>query len=405
MSLKGNRKFKIVFMLGTFTNIGDSLFFIITMWYMANQSEFALVAGVAGFLFTLPEALLIFTGPLIDRTNPKRILFLAAFFQLVVHSSLIFLFVTGLDSPLNLLPLIFVSACCSAITYPVEETVLPKIVEEKDLIRANSLFSIAYKLSDSLFDSVAGILLIIGSVTLLYGINLVIFLIPFLLLRLFRFFYKTEEGSFEVESYKKDLKKGVSFVMGSTLKWILFPLAIVNFFTAMNLVALPFFSNQLAASPSTYGFLLSASGLGSMVGALLIATGAEKVKPGVALTLGLFFHGVLWLFVVFSPNVLVACCFIFLANLCMGAYNVVYASLFQSITPKHLLGRVNTAVDSVITVAMPFGALTAGLIMEWVPVRYVMVCFSIMLVITSILYRRKKSIFGLNPVGELNQTI
>ncbi|MCA0969260.1 MFS transporter [Halobacillus litoralis] len=387
MSLKQNRSFKIIFLMGAFTNIGDSLFFIISMWYVANSTDVAIYAGMAGFLFTLPEALLIFTGPFIDKVHPKRILAAAAFGQLVAIGAITLLFLTGQMEVLYLLPLLFLSACCSAITYPVEETVLPQIVKKEELVRANSWFSVAYKLSDSLFDSIAGLMLVAVSVSFLYQLNFVIFLLPLILLKFFTFPRQADEVEpFRLKEYRNELKDGFRFVMNSKLKWMVAPLAVLNFFTALTIVALPYFSNELSASPSTYGFLLGAAGIGSMTGALLIGKMEQVMNAGRILTLGVGLHGVLWGLMTFSQNTFTACVFIFFAHVCMGGYNVIYASFIQSMTPKHLLGRVNTTVDSVITIAMPVGALAGGVVLGFLPVRGVMLTFTAALILTSFFY-------------------
>ncbi|WP_298786135.1 MFS transporter [uncultured Marinococcus sp.] len=402
MSLKQNKNFKSILGLGLFTNIGDSLFFIVTMWYVANNSDVAIYAGLAVFLFTLPETLLIFFGPLVDRFNPKRILAFSATGQILVHLIIIVLFITSMMTIPMLLLLLFISAICSSITYPVEETMLPQIVENDELVRANSIFTVVYKLSDSLFDGIAGIILVVGTVSLIYEANLLVFLIPLLMLKFLKFQTNTEElETFDMKSYTRELKEGISFVSHSKIKFILLPLAFLNFFTAVNTVALPFFADELTSSPSTYGFLLAFSGAGSMIGALMVNKIQQVLSPGKILTYGLLANGLLWFFMTISTVPYVAFVFIFLANFWMGAYNIIFASLFQVLTPVHLLGRMNTTVDSVITIAMPIGALLGGIIIDVMPLRVVMALNAVALVFTSITYFVNKDIYRLDAIDQL----
>lgn len=179
---------------------------------------------------------------------------------------------------------------------------------------------------------------------------------------------------------------------------MLIPLAFLNLFTAINIVSLPFFSNNLSDSPATYGFLMACSGAGSMVGAIIVNKIEKKVLPGKILTYGLLLNGLFWFSMTISTVAVLAYIFIFLASLCLGAYNVIFASLFQVMTPVKLLGRVNTCIDSLITVAMPVGAIIGGLLLKVFPLLIVMSLNPVALVITSIIYYMNKSIYNLEKI-------
>ncbi|MGX7417999.1 MFS transporter [Carnobacterium gallinarum] len=402
MILRTNKNFKSIFSIGIFTNIGDSIFFIVTMWYIANHSTSSFYVGLVVFLFTLPETLLLFFGPFIDNFNPKKILTVSTLIQIIVHLVLILLFTFNLVNIPLLLILLLLSATASSITYPVEETVIPQIVENHEIVKANSLFSIAYKMTNSLFDGLAGILLAISTVSMIYGINLFIFLVPLLLIRSLKLTLTVQhKKSFKLANYKQDLKAGLHFVLKSKIRLMVLPLAFLNFFTAINMVSLPFFANSLSTSPATYGLLLSFSGAGSMIGALLINKIEEKSLPGKILTFGLFFNGVMWFLTIISPTPYLAYFFIFLANLCMGGYNIIFSSLFQLMTPPQLLGRINTSVNSIITIAMPIGSLLGGVLIAVLPLKVVMSFNAFALGITAIIYFLNKSIYQLEHFDKI----
>lgn len=402
MALKNNQNFKSIFSIGILTNIGDSIFFIVTMWYVANHSTNSFYAGMVMFLFTLPETLLLFLGPLIDRFDPKKILLVANLSQIAVHLVLVLLFALNWVTIPLLLGLLLFSAMASSVTYPVEETMLPQIVSNHELVKANSLFSIAYKMTNSLFDGLAGILLAVSSVGMIYGLNLFIFLIPLLIIRSLKLKLKVSTStSFQLSSYAKDLKEGLSFVMKSQIRLMALPLAFLNFFTAINMVALPYFANGLSPSPATYGLLLSFSGIGSMLGALVINKIETLLPPGKILALGLFFNGVMWALTIFSPVPYLAYLFILLANFCMGGYNIIFAALFQVMTPPQLLGRINTCLDSIITLAMPVGSLLGGLLINVLPLKFVMTLNALALVVTGLIYFSNKGIYQMANIGEL----
>lgn len=402
MGLRNNSNFKSILTMGLFTNIGDSLFFIVTMWYISYTFDSSIYAGIAVFLFTLPEVLLIFLGPVIDRVHPKKILKASLIIQLSVHLILIILFITNSIDIYMLLALLLLSAIASSITYPVEETIIPQIVSNDEVVKANSLFAIAYKLTDSLFDGLGGLLLVVGSAALIYEINFVIFLIPLIMLKFFKFNHKAENNeAFNFKSYKNELHEGVLFVSQSKIKYILLPLVLINLFTAISIVGLPFYSKELTNSPSTYGFLLACGGLGTIFGAIFINRITHLVSAGKILTFGLLLHGIVWIFFTSNSNLLLSYALIFVSYFFMGGYNIIFASLFQIITPNYILGRVNTTIDSTIALAMPLGALIGGIIIELTSVRFSLSLQGIALILTALIYFSNKWIYHLGKIDEI----
>ncbi|HHW6801227.1 TPA: MFS transporter [Staphylococcus aureus] len=406
MTLRNNNNFKSILTMGLFTNIGDSLFFIVTMWYISFSYDSPVYAGLAVFLFTVPEALLIFLGPMIDRVNPKKILKISVIIQLSVHLILILLFFTDTINIYLLLILLLLSAIASTITYPVEETILPQIVDNDEIVKANSLFTVAYKLTDAFFDGLGGIVLAIGSALIIYEMNLLIFLIPLIMLKFFKFNVQTEDSeSFSFSSYKLELKEGIYFVLKTNIKYILLPIVVINLFTAISTVGLPFYAKELNSNPSTYGFLLAFGGVGSILGVIFINRITKFIGAGKILSFGLLLHGLMWILFTFSLNTFMAYFFIFMSYFFMGAYNIVYSSLFQVITPNHMLGRVNTTIDSLITVAMPIGGLIGGIIINMISVNLALSLQGIALIITAFIYIFNKWIFNIDKISAIESNI
>ena len=137
-------------------NIADSLFYIVTLWYISSKSP--ILTGVAVLCFTIPENFLIFIGPVIDRFNPKKILLVSSIAQVGLISFFLVLFKYSLVNTYMLLGLVLISTFLSAITYPIEETMVPQIVKKGQLVKANSIIEVTYKIADFLFNGIAGIL-------------------------------------------------------------------------------------------------------------------------------------------------------------------------------------------------------------------------------------------------------
>ena len=401
MSLYKNKQFKSLFGIGIFTNIGDSFFFIVSMWYITKITENPVYTGLVVFLFTLPETLLLFFGPLIDRFDLKNILFISTITQISVHLCLITLLLTNSLSIYVLCILLLFSALSSAIIYPIEETMLPQVVAKQDIIKANSWYTVAYKMTNSIFDGLAGILLAVGTVSGMYSINLLVFLVPLILIRHLPKKTKKLDYHFSLKEYVVNLKDGIQFVFQSNIKHMVLPLTFLNFFTAMNIVCLPYFAKALTNNPTAYGLILSISGIGSMIGSIMVNKIETYFPVGKILTFGLIFNGIFWMLAILSPTPILVYLFVFLTNFCMGVYNVIFAALFQVMTPKHLLGRVNTCVDSLITFAMPIGSLAGGGILAILSTTQLMLINACALLMTGVFYFFDQKIYRLVKMKDI----
>ncbi len=70
-----NKNFQFLLWSRISSNIGDSIFYIVSMWAILEISRSPILTGVAGFLFTLPSIFNVLLGPLIDRSHPKKIIY------------------------------------------------------------------------------------------------------------------------------------------------------------------------------------------------------------------------------------------------------------------------------------------------------------------------------------------
>jgi MFS family permease len=131
-------------------------------------------------------------------------------------------------------------------------------------------------------------------------------------------------------------------------------------------------SRELRFSAGAIGALLTAASVGALAGAWLTGRVTRRLGTARTLRLGLvtsvFFelmipltgHGarVAW-FVVGAA----------IGGAGLVAFNVVQMSFRQTVTPPHLLGRMNATMRFLIWGAMPLGALAGGVLADGIGVR------------------------------------
>ncbi|KPN96719.1 MFS transporter [Lysinibacillus sp. ZYM-1] len=362
-----NKNFSNLLFGRVFVNMGDSLYFITIMWLVFELTRNTLFTGIAGALFMLPEVFSFFYGPIIDRCNKKRFLIIFTLLQALLMLILYLLYSSGGDTVVYIILFIIpFLAFLSEFTYPIENSLIPRFVENKDLTKANSIMAIAADGIDLFFNAVSGILIAVTSVTSILLGNAVLFLLAALLFFRLKINgnhqYAKKSEHEEENTYFTDLKEGLKFVKKKEILALIIPFLVLNLLLATFTVNLPAISTTITESAISYGLLLTVSGLGSVVGAFISNFVSKKLKIGSIIISTVLFYGLSWLIGISIGGFFIYI-FSFLASIFIGIINVIFTVIFQELPPENMLGRVNTTIKTLITIFMPIGALLGG----WLP--------------------------------------
>ncbi|NRQ38574.1 MFS transporter [Nonomuraea sp. NN258] len=167
-----------------------------------------------------------------------------------------------------------------------------------------------------------------------------------------------------------EVAEGVRFVAGDPgLRRIAAGGAIAMSAGTVLTVGLPLYLvEQLGVGAAAYGLLLSASAVGSLAGAALVARvtarfGTGRTLYGSAVLATVLFLPALatgpgWRLLIFPVSAS-------LFGVVSTIFNIGQLSYRQRITPEHLLGRVNASMRFLMWGAVPVGALLGGALGEW----------------------------------------
>ena len=133
----------------------------------------------------------------------------------------------------------------------------------------------------------------------------------------------------------------------------------------MSSVAMPFLSRKIEDSAIIFGSMIVVKGVAGLLGAFLINIFEKHIKLEKAIGTGVLLQGFTWLLMIFGldNNIFLVVMF-FLSYLFFGGTNILFTTFFQIVIPSEFLGRANTAIDAMITCAMPLGTLIAGFLLE-----------------------------------------
>lgn len=259
-----NKNFSILLFGRLITNFGDSIYSIATLTLIYSLTKSTFYSGITLFLISFTAILQIFISPIISKFNVKRFLIISQLFQAIILLVITYLIYVN---KLQITTLIIFIVCISfinQIVYPIQLALLPKIVKQEDLVKANSLFSIAYQGSDAFFNSIGGFIITVFGTIYAFIINSITFFINGAIFIFLSNDLSKNTNSIQVNYFTK-LSSGIKIWNTPLLKSLLIGIIIINFSTSSLLTLLPEYSE----TSYFYGILLSASGLGILIGAFL----------------------------------------------------------------------------------------------------------------------------------------
>jgi len=359
MDILKNRNFLLLFLGRIFTNIGDSLYYVAAMWLVYKLSGNPFYSGLAGFLTLLPSALQFLTGPFVDRWAIKNTLVITQVLQCILILIIPITHYFDLLTVQLLLIIMPIVAFIEQFAYPAQSKALPLLLHKTQLLKGNSLFSFAYQGIDLICTTLSGILVALFGAITLYVIDSFTFAITALLFFSLKMPKQTETStSLSTKQYFTDLKEGFSIVFRSLMGVFLIGSVVANFSIGMTMAILPSFADSLGGVKS-YGFFLAAISAGSLIGALF-SSWVGKRNVGRVSIISFATGAIFWFLSTIVPFQWLSIFLFGLAWIPIGATNILFATISQIVIPNQYIGRINSVMRSMGTIAMPFGSLIGG---------------------------------------------
>ena len=397
-----NKNFSILLFGRLITNFGDSIYSIATLTLIYTLTKSTFYSGITLFLISFTAILQIFVSPLISKFNVKRFLIISQLFQAIILLAITYLIYVN---NLQITTLIIFIVCISfinQIVYPVQLALLPKIVKQEDLVKANSLFSIAYQGSDALFNSIGGFIITVFGTIYAFIINSITFFI-----NSFIFIFLSNNLSKNTntiqENYFSKLSSGIKIWNTPLLKPLLIGIIIINFSTSSLLTLLPEYSE----TSYFYGILLSASGLGILIGAFLSNSQILKnIKLSVlytTFTLGISLSwGALSILNNNSiTNKIINFSLFLFGWILIGILNTYSQTMIQCIISKDKLDVAMSTMIGLSIAFSPLGALFAGVLSIKYSIKTIIIITSLLIFSIFIFWLFNKNIRNLPSFSKL----
>ena len=401
-----NKNFSILLFGRLITNFGDSIYSIATLTLIYTLTKSTFYSGITLFLISFTAILQIFVSPLISKFNVKRFLIISQLFQAIILLAITYLIYIN---KLQITTLIIFIVCISfinQIVYPVQLALLPKIVKQEDLVKANSLFSIAYQGSDALFNSIGGFIITVFGTIYAFIINSITFFInSFIFIFLSNNLSKNTNTT--QENYFSKLSSGIKIWNTPLLKPLLIGIIIINFSTSSLLTLLPEYSE----TSYFYGILLSASGLGILIGAFLSNSQILKnIRLSVLYTTFTLGIGLSWgaLSIVNNnsiTNKIINFSLFLFGWILIGILNTYSQTMIQCIISKDKLDVAMSTMIGLSIAFSPLGALLAGVLSIKYSIKTIIIITSLLIFSIFLFWLFNKNIRNLPSFSKLLEII
>ena len=357
-----HRNYRLFFGGQGISMIGTWMQQIAINWLVFRLTHSALLLGVIGFTSRIPTFVFApFAGVFVDRWNRHRLLVTTQVLAMFQAFALAFLVLSGNVQVWHIIVLSLVLGLVNAFDVPVRQALVVNMIERReDLGNAIALNSSMVNGSRLVGPSIAGFLIATvgeGICFLLNGVSFIAVIISLLAMDLPRQ-PKKAQGSHPWH----DLKEGFSYAFGfPPIRSILLLLALVSLMGMPYAVLMPIFAeNILKGGPQAFGFLLGATGVGALAGAIFLASRKTVLGLGRIIVMASSVFGIGLVSFSLSRIYSLSLALMVLTGFGMMVNMTSSNTVLQTIVEEDKRGRVMSFYTMAFMGMVPFGSLLAG---------------------------------------------
>jgi MFS family permease len=380
---------------GTATSIlGDQFYLIATPWLVLQLTDDPLVLGLVIALGGIPRAVfMLIGGALTDRFSPRAILIASDFLRMIFTGLLGAAVFTGTVQLWMLYALSLGFGLVAGFAVPAGNSIVPLLVEERDLQAGNSLIMGSTQLAGFVGPTLAGILIgglskSADGIALAYAVDSLSFAVSAAALLLMNTVRSGAPvlAAEKAEGILRSIHNGMKFLWDDPALRLMFAVVMaVNFlFIGPMLIGIPVLANDyLAEGAVAFGLLVSSVAGGNLIGYLLAA---QLPRPGgkvlrVFLLAALAAFGLAIISMGFIRSTTVLFVIIFLLGLGNGYITILVLTWIQSRTPRAMLGRMMSMLMLTNTGVSPISQAVSGAVIKWsFPLMFVLAGAGLLLV-------------------------
>jgi MFS family permease len=352
------------------TNLVDGVLRLAAPLLAVSLTEDPILIGALTALGLLPWLFFaIPIGAIVDRVDRRKALVLGNSLRAVIALFIAFAVSQGFINIWLLLISVFFFGICEVLVDTTSQAVLPQILDKSNYERGNSRLQISEVIVSQFAGAPLSGLLYAVSIALPFFFSTTGFILAGFLILLFPF---EREINIRKEGDDGPAKLGLKGDIKFALNYLyqdkqIFSIVVITtllgfFYSLSNAIAPLFILKELNVSPALFGVVLAIQGVGALVGSIAAPMVSKYLGRGKALAINVFLASLLVLFIGLSPNAYFFVAVSVLIGFTISVWNILLMSLYQSLIPPELYGRIHGARRTIVWGLMPIGALLGGVI-------------------------------------------
>jgi len=364
------KDFSRIWSASLITNLVDGVLKLSAPLLAVSLTEDPILIGLLSALGLLPWLFFaIPIGALVDRIDKRKALVLGNFGRSALALFVAFSISQEFINIWILLGCVFLFGICEVLVDTTAQSVLPQILDKSNFERGNSRLQISEVIVAQFAGSPLSGFLYAIAVALPFYFSTTGFFFAAVLLALFPFHkdvnpvHEDDEGK-ERLGLVGDIKFALNYLYEDKriLSIVVITTSIGFFYSLSNAIAPLFILKELNVAPSYFGVVLAIQGVGALAGSVMAPVASKKLGRGRALALNLFLASIMIVFTGLAPNAYVFVAISVVIGFTISVWNILLMSLYQSLIPAHLYGRIHGARRTIVWGLMPIGSLFGGVI-------------------------------------------
>lgn len=348
------------------SNLGDGISFVaIPLLAATLTSSPQLIAGLS-FAYSLPRLLMsTFSGVIADRVDRRRLMVVVS----AARGLMLFALVASVLADVSSIWMLYAVYVALGVLETMADTsafaILPSIVSDADLARANGRLATAQTVCDEIAGPPIGGLLFGLAAAVPIAADATSFIVAALMFWWLRGQFRPDRGlATSPSTLRHDLAVGLRYLFANrTLR----SLAASGFLSTLAYMApfsvLVLFATRTVGLTSTqYGIALTISALGSLVGSLVADRLDTRLGSAPAMRAMLVLGAASFAVLAVSTSAVMVIAMLAVYFLHSTVWTIFFASWRQRIIPTELLGRVGAAMRTFNLLGLVLGSVAGGLV-------------------------------------------
>lgn len=356
-------------------------------WLVYRLTGSVALLGVFGFANQVPMLLLAWMGGYVgDRYNRHRGVIVTQTCSMVLAFVLAVLTLTHGIRVWHLIVIAFLVGIVNAFDVPIRQAFFVHMVGKDDLPNAIALNSSIFNGARVIGPAVAGFTIVLvgeGWCFFLNGVSFIAVLVALLLMRIER-----SEGQRAKESPLRSFVQGFRFAMSDVpIRSALLLLSGLSLFGLQYAVFLPIYAKDiLHGGAKVLGLLMSAAGVGAVLGALQFATRTEYKGLTRWIATTCTACGIALIVIAAARTFWLCAAALFVVGFAATSQMAATNTIIQQRVPDEMRSRLMAVYATMFMGVQPIGALIAGGVAKHLGASYTLLAFGSLVLIGSMVF-------------------